>query len=456
MHRSAEAGAVGSQLVQGDTIAAISTPVGEGAIALVRLSGENALAVADQIFRGNETPSKFQSRVQHFGEVVRDGTTVDQVMLTVHRTPASYTGEDMVEISCHGGMLVTARVLEACLAAGARAARAGEFTHRAFLNGKMDLTQAEAVIDLIRANTDLALRAATEQLDGQLGTRFRAIRDHLINALAQADAAIDFPEEGIEPDTDEQLLVRAELVLQDVTNLLATATRGRIMREGVRVVIFGPTNAGKSSLLNRLLGYDRAIVSEVHGTTRDTIEEVVNLGGVAVRFRDTAGIRETADRLEREGLARTHQALEAADLKLLLVDGNAPRSDDFCQTEDPILVLNKSDLPEHNDWCRADALRISCVTGAGFGQLEVAILSRIGMQQFQPESAAAVNARHADCLRRASECLRRAINNLSGGLGLEVSATDLRDALRAIEEVLGTIDDEAVRDAIFSQFCIGK
>lgn len=456
MHRRAEGSDRVASVTQRDTIAAISTAIGEGAVGLVRVSGENAIAVADQIFRGRAKPSEFQSHVQHLGDIVCADQLIDRGMLSVYRTPASYTGEDVVEISCHGGMLVTSRVLEACLRAGARAARPGEFTQRAYLNGKMDLTQAEAVIDLIRANTDLALRAATEQLDGKLSEQFATIRSELVIALAQLDAGIDFPDEGIDVEGAAQILARANRIHDRAAALLATARRGRIVREGVRVVIFGPTNAGKSSLLNRLLGYERAIVSEIHGTTRDTIEEVVNLGGVAVRFRDTAGIRETADRLEREGVARTQKALESADLRLLILDATAPQPHDLPSSANVICVLNKSDLIEHEDWKAANELRISCTTGAGFDELEQAILAQLGIDKLQPEIALAVNVRHADCLRRAVEALDRSIANLRSDATPEIVAFDLRNALRAIEEVIGVSDEEAVRDAIFAQFCIGK
>src|SRR5437588_4565723 len=288
-----------------DTIAAISTPPGEGAIALVRISGPSAIEIADKIFRGKEEPSQFASHVQHLGEIFSaENKSIDQAVLSVHRAPASYTGEDLVEISCHGGTLVSAKVLEACLRAGARAARPGEFTERAFLNGKMELTQAEAVIDLIRAKTDLALRSATEQLEGKLGEQIRKIRDELVELLAHINASIDFPEEGITPDEGETLRARFDLIREEISALLATADQGRILRDGVRVVIYGATNAGKSSLLNRLLGYDRVIVSDAHGTTRDTIEETVNLNRLPIRLLDTAGLRTSASELEREGIAR--------------------------------------------------------------------------------------------------------------------------------------------------------
>src|SRR5437588_2403348 len=241
-----------------DTIAAISTPPGEGAIALVRISGPSAIEIADKIFRGKEQPSRFASHVQHLGEIFSaENQLIDQVVLSMHRAPASYTGENLVEISCHGGTLVSAKVLEACLRAGAHAARPGELTERAFLNEKMDLTQAEAVIDLIRAKTDLALRSATEQLEGRLGDRIKNIRDALVDLIAHIEASIDFPEEGIAPDGGEKLRARLDSIREEISALLANAEQGRILREGVRVVIFGATNAGKSSLLNQLLGYQR-------------------------------------------------------------------------------------------------------------------------------------------------------------------------------------------------------
>src|SRR3954469_25113092 len=304
----------------GQTIAAISTAAGEGAIALVRISGPEAIAIADQVFRGKQKPSQFQSHVQHLGEIVDADRVIDEVMLSAHRAPHSYTGEDLVEISCHGGVLVTGKVLEACLRVGARAARAGEFTERAFLNGKMDLTQAEAVIDLIRARTDLALRSAREQLEGALGEKIAAIRKGLVDLLAHLEAAIDFPEEGIAPDEGPKLRARLESIREQMRGLLATADRGRVLREGLRVVIYGPTNAGKSSLLNRLLGYERAIVSERPGTTRDTIEEVINLRGIPIRILDTAGLRDSTDEIEREGMARTTKSLAGADLLLHVLD----------------------------------------------------------------------------------------------------------------------------------------
>jgi len=443
-----------------DTIAAISTPPGEGAIALVRVSGANAIEVADKIFHGKETPSQFEPHVQHFGEIFGpEGRLIDQVVLSIHRAPASYSGEDLVEISCHGGTLVSAKVLEACLRAGARAARPGEFTERAFLNGKMDLTQAEAVIDLIRAKTDLALRSATEQLEGRLGEQIGKIREELVELLAHINASIDFPEEGITPDEGETLRARLDSIREEIAALLATADQGRILREGVRVVIYGATNAGKSSLLNRLLGYDRVIVSDAHGTTRDTIEETVNLNGVPIRLLDTAGLRTSASELEREGIARTEKSLQLADLRLHIADRSTSKPSHFqerIRNPNEIAVLNKSDLPENSDWKDFHALRISCLTGEGLPELQKEILTRITKQNLKPESMLAINARHRDCLRRALESCDRAATVQAHGLSPEYTAIHLNEALRAVGEVIGVVDVEQILDSVFSQFCIGK
>ena len=443
-----------------DTIAAISTPPGEGAIALVRVSGANAIEVADKIFHGKEPPSEFEPRVQHLGEIFGpEDQLIDQVVLSVHHAPASYTGEDLIEISCHGGTLVSAKVLEACLRAGARPARPGEFTERAFLNGKMDLTQAEAVIDLIRAKTDLALRSATEQLEGRLGAQIRKIRDELVELLAHINASIDFPEEGVTPDEGETLRARLDLIREEIAALLATADQGRILREGVRVVIYGATNAGKSSLLNRLLGYDRVIVSDTHGTTRDTIEEMVNLNGVPVRLLDTAGLRTSTSELEREGIARTEKSLQLADLRLHIADRNAPKPAHFEERNrdlNEIVVLNKGDLPETGDWKDFHALRISCLTGEGLPELRTEILTRITKQNLKPESPLAINARHRDCLRRALESCDRGATAQAQGLSSEYAAIHLNEALRAVGEVIGVVDVEEILDSVFSQFCIGK
>jgi tRNA modification GTPase len=452
MHRSVKRG---SEAI-GETIAAISTPVGEGAIALVRLAGENAIQVSEKIFRGKASPSCFESHTQHVGEIFENGSVIDQVMLSIHRAPNSYTGEDVVEISCHGGVLVTARVLQACLRAGARAARPGEFTERAYLNGKLDLTQAEAVIDLIRAQSDLALRSASEQLAGLLGEEFRGLHRDLIETIAHVEAGMDFPEEGISPDETPAIRERLLSISARINELAATARTGRTLREGVRAVIFGATNAGKSSLLNRLLGFDRAIVSETHGTTRDTIEEQIDLRGVALRLFDTAGVRMPENLIENEAIERTQRSLQIADLRLHIVDASVPRPSDFTTNENELLILNKSDLPEHPDWSANAVIRISCKTGDGIPALEEAIFQRIGGARLRAESARAINARHYEQLVRAREAIDRALAAIDSDATPEMFAIYLREAQHTFDELLGAADEEAVRDKIFSQFCIGK
>ena len=298
-----------------DTIAAIATPLGEGGLAVIRLSGAEALAVADRCFapvgEASVKPSAAATHTIHFGHVVRDGQTVDEALLAVMRAPRTFTREDVVEITCHGGILAAKMVLDTVLANGARLAEPGEFTRRAFLNGRIDLAQAEAVADLIHSRTELALRAANEQLAGKLSQRINKLRDEMLETLAHVEAHIDFPEEDIAPDTLSQLIARLEHGVAFMDELLRTAHEGQILRRGIRAAIIGRPNAGKSSLLNQLLGHDRAIVSPIPGTTRDTIEETANIRGLPVVFIDTAGLREAGDEIELEGVRRSRETLAA-------------------------------------------------------------------------------------------------------------------------------------------------
>ncbi|MCX6967579.1 MAG: tRNA uridine-5-carboxymethylaminomethyl(34) synthesis GTPase MnmE [Verrucomicrobia bacterium] len=441
-----------------DTIAAISTPFGEGAIAVIRMSGPRAIAIADGVFRSKHRVSELPARMQQFGVIADESGVLDEVLLSVFRAPASYTGEEMVEIACHGGILVTRRLLGLLLGRGARPAAPGEFTQRAFLNGKMDLTQAEAVMDLIRAQTDLGLRAATEQLEGRLGGRVREIRDGLLDLLAHVEAHIDFPEEDIDPDTGAALLARLENVRERIGLLLRTADQGRILREGVRTVIYGAPNVGKSSLLNRLLGYERAIVSEIPGTTRDTIEEVVNLRGIPVRLVDTAGVRDSECAIEREGIARTMQHLERADLVLQVVDASQPRAEEIEPSR--LLVLNKTDLGEHPSWSGIEGVRICCLEAAGTLGIEPladAIFERaMGRGMSSGDFAVAINARHQACLKAAEEHAQAARNSFVEGLSPEFIALELRSALDAVGDVVGRVETEDLIGKIFSTFCLGK
>ncbi|HEY0789815.1 MAG TPA: tRNA uridine-5-carboxymethylaminomethyl(34) synthesis GTPase MnmE [Chthoniobacterales bacterium] len=441
-----------------DTIAAVATPPGEGAIAMVRVSGPEARRILGEVFQprhgaGPETP-----RRTCLGAVADGAGVIDHGMAVWYRGPASYTGEDVVELTCHGGMLVVQRVLEALLRHGARLAEPGEFTQRAFLNGKIDLTQAEAVMDLIRAQTDLALRAANQQLSGNLGAELLELQDALLTVLAHIEAYIDFPDEAIDPDTTAELASQLEGVIQRVNPLLASAEQGRVLRHGLRTVIYGPPNVGKSSLLNLLLGFERAIVSAVPGTTRDTIEEVINVRGVPVRLVDTAGARPTGDEVEQAGIARTARELINSDLVLWVVDGSQPKPAMPPPGQPHVLILNKSDLGLHRDWEAASgAIPFSCWDKTGVEPLKQSIFARFlqggaGTDTFR----IAISVRHEGCLTRAKGALDEALVSLREERSPEFTAIEIREALEAIGEVVGKTDTEDLLGRIFSEFCIGK
>ncbi|MFK5921621.1 MAG: tRNA uridine-5-carboxymethylaminomethyl(34) synthesis GTPase MnmE [Verrucomicrobiota bacterium] len=452
-----------------DVIAAIATPVGQGAISLIRLSGMGALDVLSQVFTPTGKRGKQKRELEDRKAVLGHlhdlrAEKIDEVLVTVFRGPRSYTGEDVAEISCHGGILVTRKVLEALLEAGARAAGPGEFSQRAFLNGKMDLTQAEAVMDLISAQTDLALKAAGEQLAGRLGEQLMELRAELLSLVAQVEAYIDFPDEDIDPETGNLMVKRISTSKQTVLALLATADQGRILREGARVVIYGAPNVGKSSLLNLLLGFDRAIVSDVAGTTRDTLEEVINLRGIPLRLIDTAGVHRSSDEIEKQGIERTKQQVENADLVLQVVNGSEARPEVALAGEvgngRHLLILNKADLVIHPDWQALKGVRISCTENQGIDDLENAIVEVLEADgEAWGNNLVAINARHKDCLKRAKVDLQAAEEGLrqSGGtLMPEITAMDLRSALDHVGEIVGQVDAEEVLGEIFSSFCIGK
>ena len=381
-----------------DTIAAVSTALGEGAIAVLRVSGPEAQSIGKQLFHGKDL-TQAEPRVAYYGSFVDpSGTVLDQGLATVFAGPASYTGEDLVEFSCHGGVLVTRTLYETLLQLGCRAAEPGEFTQRAFLNGKMDLTQAEAVMDLIQAQTSLALRAANEQLRGDLGKETQALREALISILAHVEAYIDFPEEDIDPETGTAIADRVEEIINRLKALLASADRGRILREGARAVICGEPNVGKSSLLNVLLGFERAIVSATAGTTRDTIEEVINLQGIPLRLIDTAGLHESSDDIERLGMQRTHDAIAHADVVIEVIDGNAsPHSSNITAPENAptwIRLYNKADLGLHKDHPSRDGIAFSCAERTGLDDLISRLKSALLAQEDSHQTQmVAINAR---------------------------------------------------------------
>ncbi len=453
-----------------DTIAAISTPLGEGGLAIIRLSGPRALKIADKSFapagKSSLKPSLAPSHTIQYGHVKRRGAVVDEVLVAVMRAPRTFTREDVVEISCHGGLLPAKLVLETVLENGARLAEPGEFTQRAFLNGRIDLAQAEAVMDLIHARTELALAAANEQLAGKLSRRIHQLRDQLMQALAHIEAQIDFPEEDLAPDTREQLTARLDRGLSFMDELLRTAPEGQVLRRGIRAAIIGRPNVGKSSLLNQLLAHDRAIVSPVPGTTRDTIEETADIRGLPVVLVDTAGLREAGNPIEEEGIRRSREAWARADVILHLLDASEPltAADRNYLAEfggkKRLLVCNKVDLPrrlELPDHFRAGAIEVSCLTGHGLEALKDAVKEMIWAGEVRAEMLEVmINARHQDALRRAREATMRAVDGLRRDRPLELVALELRLAANAVGEIVGKTATEDLLDSIFSQFCIGK
>ncbi len=454
-----------------DTIAAIATPLGEGGLAVIRVSGAKAFEMADRCFRsssGKENlPSEAKSHTLHHGHIVRGEVVVDEVLLAVMRAPRTYTCENTIEISCHGGLLPAKAVLDTMLAAGARMALPGEFTRRAFLNGRLDLAQAEAVADLIHARTELSLRAAEEQLAGKLSQRINQLRDDLIKTLAHIEAHIDFPDEDITPDTRNVLVERLQSGVTFMDMLLRTANEGQLLRRGIRAAIIGRPNAGKSSLLNQLLGRDRAIVSPIAGTTRDTIEETANIRGVPVVFIDTAGLREAGDEIEVEGIRRSRETLARAELILHVLDASEPLTDEdenFLQEfggKKRIVVRNKIDLVGKGEpftpETRVPSVDISCTTGLGIEALKDAIKGLVWAGQINAEMLEVmINSRHQDALNRARAATVRSIDAIRSDLSLELVALDLHIAVNAVGEVIGKTTTEDLLDSIFSQFCIGK
>lgn len=453
-----------------DTIAAIATPLGEGGLAVIRISGPKALVIGDRCFvpvgNGTSKPSTAATHTIHFGHVMRNGNVVDEAMLAVMRAPRTFTREDVIEFTCHGGMLPAKAVLETILANGARLAEPGEFTRRAFLNGRLDLAQAEAVADLIHSRTELALRAANEQLAGKLSCRINELRDRMMATLAHIEAHIDFPDEDIAPDTREKLITRLQSVVAGMEELLRTANEGQILRRGVRAAIIGRPNAGKSSLLNQLLGHDRAIVSPIPGTTRDTIEETANIRGLPVIFIDTAGLREGGDTLEVEGIRRSRRSLENSEFILHVLDNSEPLTEadqkflaEFANRK-RLLVRNKADLQARltlTPEIGGGAVEVSCLTGQGIESLkdrikEMAWSGEIGVEMLE----VMINARHQDALQRARAATEHSVQALRSEQTLELVAMELRIGVNAIGEVVGKTTTEDLLDNIFSQFCIGK
>ncbi|MEW6376563.1 MAG: tRNA uridine-5-carboxymethylaminomethyl(34) synthesis GTPase MnmE [Thermodesulfobacteriota bacterium] len=456
-----------------DTITAIATPFGESGIGIVRISGSLAEPIAKRLFKPKKDQSYFLSHHFHYGEIIdpQNGNPIDEVLIVLMKSPKTYTREDIVEIQCHGGYFILQKVLELVLREGARMAHPGEFTKRAFINGRIDLTQAEAVIDLIRAKTIASLEIANQQLRGWLCREMTNLKERLIEHLSLIEAHIDFPEEEIAPISLEKMKQELEAEIQKLVEWLASHEEGRIFREGISCAIIGKTNAGKSSLLNVLLKEERAIVTPIPGTTRDVIEEVLNIYGIPVRLMDTAGLRKAKDFIEQEGMRRAKERVVDSDFVLLMLDGSRPLDTDDMEIfeevkrKKKVVILNKNDLPLNisleevkRRFQEDPVVSISCLRNEGIDDLKRAIYSSLIHRDVRatPEHMILANVRHKTALSQAKDSLSNAVRGLEEGTSLEFIAFEIRSALEALGEVIGETTTEEVLNRIFEQFCIGK
>lgn len=455
-----------------DTIAAISTPMGEGAIAIVRLSGDEAIEIANKIFKGKNLQG-VMSHTIHYGHIVDPqlGITVEEVMVSVMKGPKTFTREDVVEINCHGGLVSVNRVLQLVLTNGARLAEPGEFTKRAFLNGRIDLSQAEAVMDLIRAKTDRAMNMAIGQMEGRLSKLITRLRQELLETLAHIEVNIDYPEyDDVEEMTHHVLIEKAGYVHKEIEKLLQTSSQGKILREGLSTVIVGRPNVGKSSLLNSLVQENKAIVTDIPGTTRDVIEEYVNVRGVPLRLVDTAGIRETEDIVERIGVERSREVLKQADLILLVLNyGDNLTIEDERLFEaisgmEAIILINKTDLPQKIDLDRVKLLAktypivtTSLLEERGVDDLEVAISSLFFRGSLEAGDLSYVsNSRHIALLNQAKKTMDDAMIGIQSDTPIDLIQIDLTRAWELLGEIIGDTVQESLINQLFSQFCLGK
>ncbi|MBS4207167.1 tRNA uridine-5-carboxymethylaminomethyl(34) synthesis GTPase MnmE [Bacillus sp. FJAT-50079] len=457
------------------TIAAISTPMGEGAIAIVRLSGEEAIQIADQIFRAanGQKLAEVGSHTIHYGTIIdlKSNETAEEVMVSVMKAPRTFTREDVVEINCHGGIVSVNRVLQLALQAGAQLAEPGEFTKRAFLNGRIDLSQAEAVMDLIRAKTDRAMNVALNQMEGRLSKLIQSLRQDIIETVAHVEVNIDYPEyDDVEEMTHRILIEKATHIKSELQALLQTSQQGKILRDGLSTVIIGRPNVGKSSLLNSLVQENKAIVTDIPGTTRDVIEEYVNVRGVPLKLVDTAGIRETEDIVERIGVERSRQVLKEADLILLVVNS----ADDFTKEDkqlfeavqgmNVIVIANKTDLPQKIDMDELRAIAenhqivtTSLVEEKGIDELEQSISSMFFEGQIEAADMTYVsNNRHIALLNEALQAIEDVLTGIDLGTPIDIIQIDLTRTWELLGEIIGDAVQESLIDQLFSQFCLGK
>lgn len=456
-----------------DTIAAISTALGEGAIGIVRVSGSNAIAIVDSVYHcGSKRLVNQESHTIHYGHVVEDSVIIDEVMVTILRAPKTFTREDVVEINCHGGILATNRILQLVLKKGARLAEPGEFTKRAFLNGRIDLSQAEAVMDLIRAKTDRSMDVAMKQLDGTLSKWVRDLRQRLLNTLAQVEVNIDYPEyDDVEEMTLHLLHERSVEIQAEIQNMLSSAQQGKILREGLKTAIVGRPNVGKSSLLNRLLREEKAIVTDIEGTTRDTIEEYANIRGVPLKLVDTAGIREADDIVERIGVERSKKALQDADFVLLLINRSVPlceedkRLMEQTRTSKRMVVLNKADLPAQvtveelieYGVAEEEIIETSMVKDLGIQELENKISDYFfGGKLAEQDRNYLSNTRHIALLEKAQQSLDAVLEGIHLGMPVDLIQIDFTRAWELLGEITGDSVQDELLTQLFSQFCLGK
>ncbi|MBE6067370.1 MAG: tRNA uridine-5-carboxymethylaminomethyl(34) synthesis GTPase MnmE [Clostridium lundense] len=455
-----------------DTIAAIATVLGEGGISIIRISGSKSLDIVDSIFKGknNRNLLDIDPYSMRYGFIIEKETEdiLDEVLVTYMKGPRSYTAEDTVEINCHGGVTPTKRIFQEIIKAGARVAEPGEFTKRAFLNGRIDLSQAEAVIDIIRAKTELSMKSAVLQSNGRISKEIDSLRNRLLQIIAHIEATVDFPEDDLEEITSNQVSIQVENIINEVSELLSTADEGKILREGLNVVIVGKPNVGKSSLLNALLKEQRAIVTEVPGTTRDVIEEYINLDGVPIKIIDTAGIRETEDIVEKIGVEKSKEKIIEADLIIFMIDLSRELDDedkeimDYIRDKKYIVLLNKSDLD--NKVVKEDLVGLnlkyiiesSAKSGKGLDELKDSIKELFFKGEVKNQDIIITNARHKEALIRAKESLSSALDTLNNTLAIDLSSIDIRDAWSKLGEITGDTLEEDIIDKIFSEFCLGK
>jgi tRNA modification GTPase len=455
-----------------DTIAAISTPLGEGGIGIVRLSGKKAIKIADKIFKGKDKVSNFLTHTIHYGKIVDPTTSevIDTVLISVMHAPKTYTCEDIVEINAHGGIIPLNRILELVLSLGARLAEPGEFTKRAFLNGRIDLSQAEAVVDLIRAKTDLSAKFALSQLTGNLYKEISLLRKQILSLLVEIEASIDFYEEDIELLSIDEILDRLNDVKEKIEELIENAKYGKILQQGVITTIIGRPNVGKSSLLNALVGEPRAIVTHIPGTTRDAIEEMIDIEGIPLKVVDTAGMRHTMDIIEEEGVKRARKALNQADLVIFVMDGseNITKDDirimNELKNKETIIIINKSDLPQLIDIDKVKKslpnkpiINICATQGTGLNELKKTIREIFFAGKILSTDALIItNLRHKEALKSSLKNINTAINAIEDNLSFEFVAVDLRESLDNLGLIVGETVTEDILNEIFSKFCIGK